>query len=259
MRAGTLTRIDDAAHFPVSSQICRRHIVHDLLVAVFRREIDDPLEQHVHEQKERLRLHHEDDRLVVGIVVEMLVHTGVLDDQRVARLPVVADLVVHVVTLALQHEKDRAVHMAVLLAIAARGVDVDMAFDRLRDLHRLRIDDLLAVIVRAALPLPVLGVIDARLREEFANELAIGALERADEDALLGPALPDDLFLLLCATIVAGAGFGRPQFGLICQWLSPSFRSDDGLLAHPAGVCMFLLSRRSSGQRDARDWVTKIS
>ena len=87
----------------------------------------------------------------------MLVHAAVLDDQRIAGFPWKRTAVMHVVALALQHEEHRAVHMAVLLAVAAGGKALHMGFDRLRNLRDLRIDDLLAVGGRAAFPLVILG------------------------------------------------------------------------------------------------------
>src|SRR5215207_11475129 len=78
-----------------------------------------------------------------------------------------------------------------LLAVASRGKALDMGFDRLRNLGDLRVDDLLSIGGRATFPLVIFGRVDPRLGEEFAHQLAIGALERANENAFLGPALPD--------------------------------------------------------------------
>ena len=59
------------------------------------------------------------------------------------------------------------------------------------------------VVAGAALPLVVLGRIDARLREQFAHQFAIGSFEGAHEGALFRPAFPDD-FLALGGAVVAG-------------------------------------------------------
>ncbi len=90
----------------------------------------------MHEQEQRLRLHDQADGLVVGVIVQVLVDAGVLDDQRIARFPIEAAAVVDVVALALQDIEDGAVHVAVLLAVAAGREAVDMGLDRLRDLRR---------------------------------------------------------------------------------------------------------------------------
>src|SRR5262249_19562725 len=89
-----------------------------------------------------------------------------------------------------EHVKARAVQVAVLLAIGARRVDLDVGLDRLHDIARLRADDVLAVERRPALPGQVAGRIDPRLLDESFVEVAVGALERAYEGALLRPALP---------------------------------------------------------------------
>src|SRR6202035_3211033 len=54
----------------------------------------------------------------------------------------------------------------------------------------LGVDDFLTEVLRATFPLPVLGVIHARLVEKLVFQLTVRAFERTDEDALLGPALP---------------------------------------------------------------------
>src|SRR5215475_4467763 len=141
------------------------------------------------------------------------------DDHGVACFPVVAAAVVDVVALALEHEEHRAVHVAVLAGLAARRIDLHVGLDRLRDLHGLRIDDLLAVAPRTTLPLEVAGAIDPRLAVELVHQVAVGALERAHEHAMLGLALPHDVGERI---VVAGAGLsGRCGFafghGLILQ------------------------------------------
>ena len=72
-------------------------------------------------------------RVVVGIVVEVLMHAAVLDEHEVARLPVEALAVVDVVAAPLEHVEHGAVHMSVLLAVGAGRVDLDMRLDRLGD------------------------------------------------------------------------------------------------------------------------------
>ena len=106
--------------------------------------------------------------------------------------------------LAFQHIEHRAVHVAVALTVAAGREAIDVALDRLGDLGRTGIDDLLAEILRAAFPLQVLGVIDARLGEQFVYEFAIGAFECADEGALFGPALP--YHRLFCPAVMTRTG-----------------------------------------------------
>ena len=106
----------------------------------------------MHEEKERLRLDHEKDRLVLRVVVEMLMHAAILDDHHIAGLPRDVAAVMDVVTVAFEHVEHGAVHMAVLLAEGARAIGLDMRLDRLRDHRRLRRDDLLAVLLRPALP-----------------------------------------------------------------------------------------------------------
>ena len=106
-----------------------------VLRRMVRRIGHDLLEQQMHEQEERLRLHHQQDRLVVGIVVEMLMDAAILDDHHVAGLPLDAPPVMHVMAVALEDLEHGAVHMAVLLAEGAGAIGLDMRLDRLRD-HR---------------------------------------------------------------------------------------------------------------------------
>ena len=81
-----------------------------------------------------------------------------------------------------------------------------MRLNRLRDLYGLRVDDLLPVMAGAALPLVILGGIDARLGEQVFHQLAVSAFQRANENALAGPALPDDVFLAVVDAVVARRG-----------------------------------------------------
>ena len=62
--------------------------------------------------------------------------------------------------------------------------------DRLRDVDGLGRDHALAVVPRPALPRHVLRREHARLIDQRLVEMAVGAFERADEGALLGPAIP---------------------------------------------------------------------
>src|SRR5262249_19771335 len=106
----------------------------------------------------------------------------------------------------------------------AGGETVDVHLDRLGNLDRTGIDDLLAEILRAAFPLPILGMVHAGLREQLVHQLAIGAFERANEGPLLGPPFPDRL-LGRRGGVVAGSGnFTALQFAqsiTIRQWCSP--------------------------------------
>src|SRR6516162_8053199 len=67
-----------------------------------RRPLDDLLEQQVHEEEEGLGLEDQEDRLRVGIVVEVLVHAAVLDHHDVAGLPRDVAAVMDVVAAALE-------------------------------------------------------------------------------------------------------------------------------------------------------------
>jgi hypothetical protein len=111
----------------------------------------------VHEQEQGLRLEHQQHRLFVGRVVEVLMHAAVLDDHHVAGLPRNMPAVVHVVAAALQYVEHRAVEMAVLLAGGHRGIGLDVRFDRLGDVDRLGRDHALAEMSGPALPGHVLG------------------------------------------------------------------------------------------------------
>src|SRR5206468_3917907 len=100
-----------------------------------RRKGDDLLVEEVHEEEQRLRLEDEQNRLILRVVVEVLMNAAVLDDHRVAGLPLDAPPVVDIMAAALEDVEDGAVEMPVLLAVSAGGVDLDMRLDRLRHLR----------------------------------------------------------------------------------------------------------------------------
>ena len=161
------------------------------------RPFHDLLEQEVHEQEQRLCLEHQQDRLFLRIVVEVLVDAAVLDDHHVARLPGNVPAVVHVMAAALEYVEHRAVEVAVLLAVGTRRIGLDMRLHRLDDGGRLRADDALAVLAGASLPRHLLGGIDPLLLEQRLVEVAVRAFQRPHEGALLCPALPLLVLLLL--------------------------------------------------------------
>src|SRR5262249_32117866 len=90
---------------PTGSKVFRRAEAFRAGRQFVRRIGHDFLEQQVHEQEQRFRLEHQQDRLVLGIIVEVLMHAAVLDDHDVAGLPVDAAAVVDVVAAALDHVK----------------------------------------------------------------------------------------------------------------------------------------------------------
>src|SRR3984957_1511998 len=167
---------------------------------VVRRALGRPfhhlLQQQMHEQEQRLCLEHEVDAFLGLGVVEVLMHAAVLDQHHVAGLPFDPPPVVHVVAVPLEHVEHRAVEMAVLLAAGLGRVSLDMGLDRLDDGGGLRADDALAVHLRPTLPGHVGGGIDPRLIHQRLVKVAVGALERAHESALLGPAVPFLVLLL---------------------------------------------------------------
>src|SRR6202035_5746680 len=83
------------------------------------------LKQQVHEQEERPGLEDQEMRVIVGIIVEMLMHAAVLDEHDVAGLPVDAPLVMDIVAAPFQNVEYRAVHMAMFLAIGSGRVNFD--------------------------------------------------------------------------------------------------------------------------------------
>jgi hypothetical protein len=106
------------------------------------------LEQHVHEHEHRFRFDHERARRLVGARVEVLVHAVVVHDRHVARLPVVAHAVVHLVALAVEDVERGLVHVPVLLRPGARTVFFQVQVKHLRDAV-LRLDVMAAVGLRA--------------------------------------------------------------------------------------------------------------
>src|SRR5262245_42058033 len=105
--------------------------------------------------------------------------------------------VVDVVPAALEHVEHGTVEMAVLLAIGARRVSLDVRFHRLDDAGRLRADHALAELTGTALPRHVTRRIDPLLLQQSLVEVAIGAFQRPHEGALFRPALPLLVLLLL--------------------------------------------------------------
>src|SRR5918992_372334 len=81
------------------------------------------LKKHVHEHDEGLWFHHQRARRLVGARVEVLVHAVHVHDRNIARLPVVAHAVVHLVPYAVQDVESRLVDVAVLLRAATGGID----------------------------------------------------------------------------------------------------------------------------------------
>src|ERR1700730_17960143 len=103
----------------------------------------------------------------------MLMYASALDNHDLARLPVDAPAVVNIVAATLEHVKAGTVQMAVLLAVGARGIDLDMRLDRLHDGRRLRADDVLAVQRRPALPRQIARGEYARLVDQGFVEIAV--------------------------------------------------------------------------------------
>ena len=184
-------------------------------------------------------------------VVEVLMHAAVLDQHHVAGLPGNVAAVVHVMAVALEHVEHRAVEMAVLLAGGARRVGLDVRFDRLRDVDGLGRDHALAVMSGAALPGHVLRREHPRLVDQLLVEMAVGAFERADEGALLGPALPVLVFLFrafrtLCPT---PGGFSRMPVISPAPWNEAPIGQNRRVVAAPYRVS---LSKQSCGEDNGR-------
>src|SRR5215813_6594486 len=182
-----------------ASDVGRRPIVLLAFRRVVGRPFDDLLEQEVHEQEQRFGLEHQQDRLVLGVVVEVLVHAAVLHEHDVAGLPWDVPAVVDVVAAPLEHVEAGAVEMAVLLPVRAGCVDLDMRLDRLGDGRVLRADDVLAVLAGPALPRHVARGVDARRFDQLLVEVAVGPSRRAHKRAFLGPAVPALVLLLFLA------------------------------------------------------------
>src|SRR5262245_24609300 len=182
-----------------ASDVGRRAKVFLALWRLVGRPLNDFLEQEVHEQEQRLGLEHQQDRLVLGVVIEVLVHAAVLHEHHVAGLPGNVPAVMDVVAASLEHVEAGAVEMAVLLAIGAGRVDLDMRLDRLGDGCVLRADDVLAVLAGPAFPRHVARGIDARGLDQLLVEMAVGTFERAYEGPFLGAAIPALVLLLFLA------------------------------------------------------------
>ena len=119
-------------------------------------------------------------------------NAAILHDHRVACLPVQPFAIVHVVPLALEHEENGAVHVAVFLTAPPGGEYVHVRLDGLCDFYGVGVDDALVEILWSAPPLPVPDLVHARLREQLVHEGAVGTFEGAHERPFSAPALPDD-------------------------------------------------------------------
>src|SRR5271156_3439254 len=79
------------------------------------RPLDHLLEQKVHEQEQRLGFENQQDAGFLLVIVEVLVHAGILDQHDVTGLPLHITAVMHVMAVALEYVEHRAVEMAVFL------------------------------------------------------------------------------------------------------------------------------------------------
>ena len=91
--------------------------------------LDHFLENHVHEQEQRLSFHYQNDTLFIWVIIEMLMDAAILDDQGVSRLPVDPVTVMYVMAFTFQHKEDSRIHVPVLLAVPAGSVNIDMSLD----------------------------------------------------------------------------------------------------------------------------------
>lgn len=91
--------------------------------------LDHFLENHVHEQEQRLSFHYQNDTLFIWVVIEMLVDAAIFDDQGISRLPVDPATVVYVMAFTFQHKEDSRIHVPVLLTVATGSVNIDMSLD----------------------------------------------------------------------------------------------------------------------------------
>src|SRR5262249_44241385 len=189
------------------------------------RPFHDLLEQEMHEQEQRLGFEHQENCFVLGIVVEMLMDATVLDDHHVAGLPGDVPAIVHVMAAALEHVEHRAVEVAVLLAVGLGRVGLDMRFHRLDNAGRLRADHALAELAGAALPRHLAGRIDPLLLEQRLVEVTVGAFQRAHEGALLVPALPLLVLLLLGIFVGLVVTNARPYLIVHARHCGPPFES----------------------------------
>src|SRR5262249_11010828 len=130
-----------------------------------------------------------------------------------------AAAVMDVMAPALDDVEAGGVQMPVLLAVGARGVGLDVAFDGLGDLGGgARRDGMLAEEVRSALPGDVLGADDAGRLQELLGEVRVSAFQGPHEGALLLPALPHDGNVLI--VLRAGNGFVGPGFSRFAHIMS---------------------------------------
>ncbi len=92
----------------------------------FRRKLNHFLKDQMHEEEQRLCLHDQHDRLLIRIVSKMLMNAAILDNHCIAGFPINPFTFMHIVTFTLEHEKDGAIHMSVLLAMTAWSKCVNM-------------------------------------------------------------------------------------------------------------------------------------
>src|SRR5262249_42107598 len=155
----------------------------------------------------------------------VLMDATVLHDHHIAGLPGDMPAIVHVMAAALEHVEYRAVEVAVLLAVGPRRVGLDMRFHRLDNAGRLRTDHALAALAGAALSRHVAGRIDPLLLQQRLVEVTIGAFQRAHEGALLGPALPLFVLLLLGVFVWLVVTNARPYLIVHACHCGPPFQS----------------------------------
>src|SRR5437667_1826477 len=92
---------------------------------------DGLLEQHVHKDEHRLSLHHQHAGRALRVGVVVLVHRVVGNHGHVAGLPLVADAVVDLESVAVQDVEDRFVHVEVHLRAATWSVLFEVQVERL--------------------------------------------------------------------------------------------------------------------------------
>jgi|SRR6516164_5116263 hypothetical protein len=106
----------------------------------------------MHEKKQRLGFEHEQDCLMVGIVVEVLVDATVLNNHDVTGLPIDPLSVMDVVAAPLEYVKHGTIQVAVLLSERSWCIDLNVRFNRLSDGRGLWTNDMFAVQLRPAFP-----------------------------------------------------------------------------------------------------------
>src|SRR5262245_62443133 len=161
----------------------------------------------------------------------------VLDDHHVAGLPGTLPAIVHDMAAALEHVEHRAVEVAALLAVGLGRVGLDMRFHRLDDAGRLWADHALAELAGAALPRHLAGRIDPLLLEQRLVEVTVGAFQRAHEGALLGPALPLLVLLLLGIFVGLVVTNARPYLIVHARHCGPPFESVAACAIRAARCC----------------------